>query len=78
MGLIALSALTSLISQRFGALLIFLGIGLLSGEDGVLGIDVDGGGTACFSGALALGVILFDSGFPSSLRSCRAAARGCI
>lgn len=75
-GLIALSALTSLISQRFGAplLLIFLGIGLLAGEDGILGIHFDSGGTAYFIGSLALGVILFDSGFSTSLRSYRVAA----
>jgi len=75
-GLVALSALTSLISQRIGAplLLVFLAIGLLAGEDGLLGIDFDSGATAYFIGSLALAIILFDSGFQTSLRSYRLAA----
>ena len=75
-GLVAVSAVTSLISQRFGAplLLVFLGIGLLAGEDGLLGINFDSGGTAYFIGSLALAIILFDSGFETPLRSYRIAA----
>lgn len=75
-GLIAASALTSLILQRIGTplLLVFLGIGLLAGEDGPLGIEFDSGGTAYFIGSLALAIILFDSGFATSLRSYRVAA----
>ncbi|MEO4043153.1 potassium/proton antiporter [Hoeflea sp. CAU 1731] len=74
--LITLSALTSLISQRIGAplLLVFLAIGLLAGEDGILGIEFDSGSTAYFIGSLALAIILFDSGFSTSLRSYRVAA----
>lgn len=74
--LVALSAITSLISQRFGTplLLVFLAIGLLAGENGLLGIQFDSGGTAYFIGSLALAIILFDSGFSTSLRSYQVAA----
>jgi potassium/hydrogen antiporter len=74
--LVSLAALTSLVSQRFGAplLLVFLGIGLLAGEDGLLGIEFDSGATAYFIGSLALAVILFDSGFETPIRSFRLAA----
>ena len=75
-GLVATSALTSIISQRIGAplLLIFLGIGLLAGENGVLGIRFDSGTTAYFIGSLALAIILFDSGFATPMKSYRVAA----
>ncbi|MFN7054835.1 potassium/proton antiporter [Hyphomonas sp.] len=74
--LVALAALTSLVSQRFGAplLLVFLGIGLLAGEDGLLGISFNSGSTAYFIGSLALAIILFDSGFETPLRKYRLAA----
>lgn len=74
--LVVLSTLTSLVSQRIGAplLLLFLGVGLLAGEDGLLGIQFDSGGSAYFIGSLALAIILFDSGFDTSLRSYRLAA----
>ncbi len=74
-GLVAISALTSLASQRIGAplLLVFLGVGLLAGEDGLLGIDFDSGATAYFIGSLALAIILFDSGFETPIRSYRIA-----
>lgn len=55
-------------------LLVFLGIGLLAGEDGLLGINFDSGYAAYFIGSLALAIILFDSGFETSLRSYRVAA----
>lgn len=75
-GLVALSTLTSLASQRIGAplLLVFLGIGLLAGEDGLIGIEFDSGGAAYFIGSLALAIILFDSGFETPLKSFRVAA----
>lgn len=74
--LVSLAALTSLVSQRFGAplLLVFLGIGLLAGEDGLLGIEFDSGSAAYFIGSLALAIILFDSGFETPMRSYRVAA----
>ncbi|WP_205648864.1 potassium/proton antiporter [Acuticoccus kandeliae] len=75
-GLVAASALTSLVAQRIGAplLLIFLAIGLLAGEDGLLGIEFDSGGAAYFVGSIALAIILFDSGFETPLSSYRLAA----
>ena len=74
--LVSLAALTSLVSQRFGAplLLVFLAMGILAGEDGLLGINFDSGYAAYFIGSLALAIILFDSGFETPLRSYRVAA----
>ena len=73
--LIVVSVFTSLVSFRFGAplLLLFLGIGLGAGSDG-LGIEFSDVNTAYFVGSLALAVILFDSGFGTSLKSFRQAA----
>lgn len=73
-GLIAASIATSLLTARLGAplLLIFLALGLLVGEDG-LGLRFDDAPVAFFVGTLALAVILFDSGFGTSLRTLRAA-----
>lgn len=75
-GLIVASAFTSVLSQRVGAplLLIFLGIGLLAGEDGLLGIEFDNAPIAYFIGALALAIILFDSGFATPFQRYRQAA----
>lgn len=74
-GLIVVAVLTSLISFKVGAplLLVFLGIGLLAGEDG-LGLMFDNAPLAYFVGSLALAVILFDSGFGTRLSAFRAAA----
>lgn len=74
-GLVLLSILTSVLAFRFGAplLLVFLGIGLLAGEDG-LGITYNDASSAYFIGSLALAIILFDSGFETKLRSFRQAA----
>ncbi|KCZ95375.1 potassium/proton antiporter [Hyphomonas hirschiana VP5] len=55
-------------------LLVFLGIGLLAGEDGLLGIQFDSGSAAYFIGSLALAIILFDSGFETPMRSYKVAA----
>ena len=75
--LVLAAAFSSLIAFRFGAplLLLFLGIGLASGTDG-LGIEFDNATLAYFVGSLALAVILFDSGFGTPLgvlgrRRCR-------
>ena len=66
--LVLAAAFSSLIAFRFGAplLLLFLGVGLASGADG-LGIDFDNGQLAYFVGSLALAVILFESGFGTPL-----------
>ncbi|UIJ72739.1 potassium/proton antiporter [Aurantimonas sp. HBX-1] len=73
--LILLAAFSSLLAFRFGAplLLLFLSIGLFAGEDG-MGIVFDNAGLAYFVGSLALAIILFDSGFGTSLASFRQAA----
>ena len=69
------AAFSSLLAFRFGAplLLLFLGIGLAAGVDG-LGISFDNAGAAYFIGAVALAVILFDSGFGTPVASLRQAA----
>ena len=69
------SIFTGLAAFRFGAplLLVFLAVGLIAGEDG-LGLQFDDSGTAYFIGSLALAVILFDSGFGTSIRAFRSAA----
>ena len=73
--LVLFAAFSSLIAFRFGAplLLIFLGIGLAAGTDG-LGLDFDNAALAYFIGSLALAIILFDSGFGTSMATFRQAA----
>ncbi|WP_019172864.1 potassium/proton antiporter [Pseudaminobacter salicylatoxidans] len=72
--LVLAAAFSSLIAFRFGAplLLLFLAIGLASGQDG-LGIEFDNAGIAYFVGSLALAVILFDSGFGTPVNVLRQA-----
>ncbi len=74
-GLLVASIFTSLAAFRFGAplLLVFLFVGLAAGEDG-LGLQFSDAGSAYFVGSLALAVILFDSGFGTSIRSFRQSA----
>jgi cell volume regulation protein A len=74
-GLIVLAIFTSLIAFRFGAplLLVFLLVGLGAGEDG-LGLQFSDADAAFFIGSLALAIILFDSGFSTTLASFRQAA----
>ncbi|CAD7041236.1 potassium/proton antiporter [Pseudorhizobium endolithicum] len=73
--LVLAAAFSSLIAFRFGAplLLVFLSIGLAAGVDG-LGIAFDDFALAYMLGSLALAVILFDSGFGTSIYSFRVAA----
>lgn len=73
--LVVAAAFSSLIAFRFGAplLLLFLGIGLATGTDG-LGIDFDNAHLSYFAGSLALAVILFDSGFGTPVAVLRHAA----
>ena len=73
--LVLVAAFSSLLAFRFGAplLLVFLGIGLIAGVDG-LGIDFDNANIAYFVGSLALAIILFDSGFGTPIQSFRQAA----
>jgi cell volume regulation protein A len=73
--LVLAAAFSSLIAFRFGAplLLLFLGLGLAAGVDG-LGIEFDNARLAYFVGSLALAVILFDSGFGTPVTALRQAA----
>jgi cell volume regulation protein A len=68
-----LSVLAGLASRRIGApvLLVFLGIGMLAGDDGVLGIPFDDYGAAYLIGSVALAVILFQGGLKTPLASFR-------
>ena len=73
--LVLLAAFSSLLAFRFGAplLLLFLGVGLIAGVDG-LGIDFDNNGLSFMLGSVALAVILFDSGFGTPIKAFKAAA----
>ncbi len=74
-GLVVISIFSSLISFRVGAplLLVFLGVGLAAGEDGIGGIPFENAELAYFIGSVALAVILFDSGFATRIPSFRVA-----
>ncbi|MBS0470891.1 MAG: potassium/proton antiporter [Proteobacteria bacterium] len=67
--LIIAGILSSLIATRFGApmLLVFLGVGMLAGEDGPLGLSFSDFGLSNLIGSLALSVILFDGGLRTRL-----------
>lgn len=73
--LVLLAAFSSLLAFRFGAplLLLFLMIGLAAGTDG-LGIEFSNNYLAYILGSLALAVILFDSGFGTSVQAFKLAA----
>lgn len=73
--LVLFAAFSSLIAFRFGAplLLVFLGIGLGAGTDG-LGLDFNNAALAYFIGSLALAIILFNSGFGTTLSTFKQAA----
>src|SRR5271154_775993 len=62
--LVLLSIFAGLFSARFGAplLLVFLGLGMLAGEDGPGGIRFNDFQAAYLIGSVALAVILFDGG----------------
>ncbi len=73
--LVIAAIFTSYFSLRLGAplLLVFLLVGLAAGEDG-LGLAYDDAPSAYFIGALALAIILFDSGFATPTSTLRLAA----
>lgn len=73
--LILLSVMAGLLSSRVGAplLLVFLGLGMLAGQDGPGGIDFDDFAAAYAIGAAALAVILFDGGLRTGLATLREA-----
>jgi cell volume regulation protein A len=74
--LLAISVLFSRASQRFGVpiALLFLGIGMLAGSEGLGGIEFDDYQFAFRLGYLALAVILFDGGLNTPLGAVRRAA----
>ncbi len=63
-GLVLVSILLGMVSARFGTpvLLVFLGLGMLVGEDGPGGIAFDDFPAAYLIGSIALAVILFEGG----------------
>ena len=71
--LIALSVLASRLSTLAGVplLLIFLGLGMLAGEEGILGIAFDDYSLAFVIGHLALAMILLDGGLRTRLKTFR-------
>jgi potassium/hydrogen antiporter len=73
--LVLLAAFSSLIAFRFGSpiLLLFLGVGLIAGVDG-LGIEFSNNGLSYMLGYIALAIILFDSGFGTPIKAFRQAA----
>jgi potassium/hydrogen antiporter len=75
--LIALSVLASRLSSLAGVplLLIFLGLGMLAGEEGVLGIVFDDYPLAFLIGHLALAMILLDGGLRTRLKTFRVGFR---
>src|ERR1700751_2929948 len=70
-----LSILAGLISRRVGApmLLVFLGLGMLAGEDGLLGVPYDDFTSAYLIGIFALAVILFEGGLKTPVQLLRLA-----
>lgn len=75
--LVAAGALSSRLSGRFGLpfYLVFLGVGMLAGENGPGGILFDDFGTSFRLGTLALVLILFDGGLNTSLDAVRRVIR---
>jgi cell volume regulation protein A len=75
--LLLTATLSSKLSVRAGvpALVVFMGIGMLAGEDGPLGLAFDDFELAHAAGTVALLLILFDGGLRTSLASVRLAWR---
>ncbi len=73
--LVLLSIVAGLVSSRVGAplLLVFLGLGMLAGEDGPGGIQFDNFRSAYLIGSVSLAVILFDGGLRTRYASFRVA-----
>ncbi len=69
--LILIGVFASKLSARFGLplLVLFLGIGMLAGEDGIGGIAFDNASAAHALGTIALIFILFDGGLQTQISS---------
>lgn len=78
--LIFTSIMTSTLSARLGVplLLFFLGVGMLAGEEGLLGIEFEQYALANFIGQAALACILLDGGLRTSLKSFRVGLRPAV
>src|SRR6185503_16208964 len=74
--LLSISVLFSRASQRFGVpiALLFLGVGMLAGSEGIGGIEFTDYRLAFRLGTLALALILFDGGLNTPLNAVRRAA----
>ncbi|MCL1622849.1 potassium/proton antiporter [Moraxella sp. Tifton1] len=78
--LIFVSIMTSTLSARLGVplLLFFLGVGMLAGEEGVIGIRFEEYSMANFIGQAALACILLDGGLRTSFKSFRVGLKPAI
>lgn len=78
--LIFASIMASTLSARLGVplLLLFLVVGMLAGEDGILGIEFAQYNIANFVGQAALACILLDGGLRTSIQSFRVGLRPAI
>lgn len=76
-GLILLSVLVSKVADRFGVpiLLLFLGIGMLAGSEGIGGIYFDDPNLTQYISIAALVLILFSGGLDTSWKSIRSVAK---
>jgi len=74
--LVALAVVTGAVALRAGVplLLVFLGIGVFAGPDGVAVLSLPDPKDAFLLGSIALAVILWDAGFDTPLRAFRIAA----
>ncbi|RUO19985.1 potassium/proton antiporter [Aliidiomarina iranensis] len=75
--LLVISILAVQFSVRVGAplLLVFLSVGMLAGEEGVLGLEFDNPDAALLIGSVALVIILFDGGLRTHPERFRVALR---
>ncbi|MDF3074614.1 MAG: sodium/hydrogen exchanger family protein, partial [Alphaproteobacteria bacterium] len=78
--LVLVSIFASLVFARIGAplLLLFLGLGMLVGEDGPIGLEFDDFRLTYVVGSVALAIILFDGGLRTSRETLRLAAAPAI